>query len=359
VNANSEPCHDAVVAEDAGGGGGGDQRAVRPKMADVAQRAGVSHQTVSRVVNDHPYVREGTRAKVLDAMAALGYRPNLTARALARRQSDTIGGIAFDTTLHGPASTLFSLEQAARAAGYEVHVVTVPDPDPQVFADAVDRLVAQSVCGVVVLAPQRAAVQVMAGLPAELPAVAVEGGAAPGLPSVVVDQVEGALLATRHLVDLGHRRIAHVRGRADWIEADARLDGWRQAMAGAGLAAPEPLPGDWSARSGYDAGRALRRDHPDVTGVFVANDHMALGLLRALAEAGVDVPGQVSVVGFDDIAEAEYLHPPLTTVHQDFAEVGRRCVDVLLARMAGETSPGPVVVPTRLVVRASTGPARG
>jgi DNA-binding LacI/PurR family transcriptional regulator len=342
-----------------GTGGGSDQRSARPKMADVAQRAGVSHQTVSRVVNDHPFVREETRAKVLAAMAELGYRPNLTARALARRQSDTIGVIAFDTTLHGPASTLFSLEQAARAAGYEVHVVTVPDPQPHAFADAVDRLVAQSVCGVVVLAPQRAAVQVMAGLPTDLPAVAVEGGAAPGVPSVVVDQVEGARLATRHLVELGHRRIAHVRGRQDWIEADARVEGWQRAMADAGLAAPDPLPGDWSARSGYEAGQVLCRDHPDVTGVFVGNDHMALGLLRALAEAGVDVPGQVSVVGFDDVAEAGYLHPPLTTVHQDFAEVGRRCVDVLVARLAGEAPAGPVVVPTRLVVRASTGPVPG
>ncbi len=337
-------------------------RSGRPAvMADVATLAGVSHQTVSRVLNDHPYVREETRAKVLAAMAELGYRRNLTARALARRQSDTIGVIAFDTTLHGPASTLFSLEQAARAAGFEVHVVTVPDPEPQAFADAVDRLVAQSVCGVVVLAPQRAAVQVMAGLPVDLPAVAVEGGAAPGVPSVVVDQLDGALQATRHLIELGHTEIAHVRGREDWIEADARLDGWRQAVTAAGLTVREPLAGDWSARSGYDAGLALHAQWPEVTAVFVANDQMALGLIRALAEAGIDVPGDVSVVGFDDIAEAGYLRPPLTTVHQDFAEVGRRCVDVMVERIAATerwTRGQPVVVPSRLVVRASTAPVR-
>ncbi|SCX37552.1 transcriptional regulator, LacI family [Klenkia marina] len=330
-------------------------------MADVAQLAGVSHQTVSRVLNDHPYVKEETRARVLEAMAKLGYRRNLTARALARRQSETIGVIAFDTSLHGPASTLFSLEQAARTAGYEVHVVTVPDLQPQSFADAVDRLVAQSVCGVVVLAPQRAAVQVMVGLPADLPAVAVEGGAAPGVPSVVVDQVDGALQATRHLVELGHTEIVHVRGRQDWIEAEARLEGWQLGMTQAGLRVREPLLGDWSARSGYDAGLVLRERWPEVTGVFVANDHMALGLIRALAESGVDIPGEVSVVGFDDIAEAAYLRPPLTTVHQDFAEVGRRCVDVLLERIeAAERwfQGRPVVVPGRLVVRASTAPVR-
>jgi len=337
-------------------------RSGRPAvMADVAQLAGVSHQTVSRVLNDHPYVKEETRARVLDAMAKLGYRRNLTARALARRQSETIGVIAFDTSMHGPASTLFSVEQAARAAGYVVHVVTVPDLQPESFADAVDRLVAQSVCGVVVLAPQRAAVQVMVGLPADLPAVAVEGGAAPGVPSVVVDQVDGALQATRHLVELGHTEIAHVRGRQDWIEAEARLEGWQQAMTAAGLTVREPMQGDWSARSGYDAGLLLRERWPEVTGVFVANDHMALGLVRALAESGVDVPGDVSVVGFDDIAEAGYLRPPLTTVHQDFAEVGRRCVDVLLERIEATDRwfrGRPVVVPGRLVVRASTAPVR-
>ncbi|MEI4270475.1 LacI family DNA-binding transcriptional regulator [Klenkia sp. LSe6-5] len=335
-------------------------RAGRPAvMADVAQLAGVSHQTVSRVLNDHPYVKEETRARVLEAMAELGYRRNLTARALARRQSDTIGVIAFDTSLYGPASTLFSLEQAARGAGLEVHVVTVPDMGPEAFAEAVDRLVAQSVSGVVVLAPQRAAVQVMVGLPADLPAVAVEGGAPPGVPSVVVDQVDGALQATRHLVELGHTEIAHVRGPQDWIEAEARRVGWHQAMTAAGLTVREPLVGDWSARSGYDAGVLLHERWPEVTGVFVANDHMALGLVRALAEAGVDIPGQVSVVGFDDIAEAGYLRPPLTTVHQDFAEVGRRCVDVLVERIGSAErwfQGQPVVVPSRLVVRASTAP---
>ena len=338
------------------------ERPSRPAvMADVAALAGVSHQTVSRVLNDHPYVRAETRQRVLAAMAELGYRRNLTARALARRQSDTIGVIAFDTTLYGPASTLSSLEQAARARGYEVQVVTLPDPDEQAFADAVDRLLAQSVTGVVVLAPQAAAVRVMAGLPPDLPAVAVEGGAAPGVPSVVADQVDGALLATGHLIGLGHTEIAHLRGRADWWEAAARLEGWQQAMTGAGLTVRKPLPGDWSARSGYAAGQELLQRWPEVTGLVVANDHMALGVLRALAEAGVDVPGDVSVVGFDDVPEAAYLHPPLTTVHQDFPELGRRCVDLLVARIedparapAGTT----VVVPVHLVRRASTAAPR-
>lgn len=331
-------------------------------MADVARLAGVSAQTVSRVLNDHPYVAEETRARVVAAMDELGYRRNLTARALVTRRSDTIGVVAFDTGLHGPASTLFSLEQAARARGYHVHVATVPDPSGDGFTEAVERLRGHLVSGLVVLAPQRAAVRAMAGLPADLPAVAVEGGAAPGLSSVVVDQVGGAVQATRHLVDLGHRRIAHVRGREDWIEAELRLQGWRGAMADAGLPAGTVLPGDWSARSGHEAGLALVAAGVPVTAVFVANDHMALGLVRALAEAGVDVPGDVSVVGFDDIAEAGYLRPPLTTVRQDFAEVGRRCVDRLLRLVetpGDATAADADVVPATLVVRASTAPPPG
>jgi len=202
-------------------------------------------------------VREETRERVLEAMEKLGYRRNLTARALATRRTDTIGVVAFDTTLYGPASTLFSIEVAARARGYYVSVVTVPDPDEDAFSDAVERLLEQSVSGVVVLAPQRAQVRVMAGLPADLPAVAVEGGAAPGIPAVVIDQVDGAIQATRHLIDLGRRHVVHVSGREDWIEADARLRGWRQAMSAAGLDLPPVLAGDWSPRSGYEAGQRL------------------------------------------------------------------------------------------------------
>jgi DNA-binding LacI/PurR family transcriptional regulator len=328
-------------------------------MTDVAQLAGVSHQTVSRVLNDHPHVRAETRERVLDAMVKLGYRRNLTARALVTRQTATIGVVAFDTTLHGPASTLFSMEEAARARDYRVSVVTVPDPDEEAFAEAVDRLLEQAVTGVVVLAPQRAAVRVMTGLPPHLPAVAVEGGAAPGVPSVVVDQFGGAVAATRHLLELGHRRIVHVSGREDWIEADARLRGWQQTMTAAGAPLPPVLAGDWSPRSGYEAGRRLLAELPDTTAVFVGNDHMALGLIRAVSEAGVRVPEDISVVGFDDIAEAEFLRPPLTTVRQDFAEVGRRCVDVLLNRIASEMAwfdGPPVVVPAQLLVRESTAP---
>jgi DNA-binding LacI/PurR family transcriptional regulator len=324
-----------------------------PVMADVARRAGVSHQTVSRVLNGHLHVREATRARVLAAIDELAYRRNSAARALVTRQTRILGVIAFDTTLYGPASTLLGIEQAAREAGYFVSIISLKEITEQGIREAVDHLAEQAVDGLVVIAPQRSAVAALAGIPAARPIVAVEGGEAPDLPVVCVDQAAGAAAVTRHLLELGHRTVFHVAGPLDWLEAEARLRAWRATLEAAGAPVPELLAGDWSPRSGYEAGRLLAaRD--DVSAVFVANDQMALGVLRAFQEAGVDVPGRVSVAGFDDIPEAAYFSPPLTTVRQDFAEVGRRSIALLLDKLAGRVAPVRVVAPATLVVRAST-----
>jgi DNA-binding LacI/PurR family transcriptional regulator len=325
-----------------------------PVMADVARIAGVSHQTVSRVLNGHLNVRDSTRARVLAAIDELAYRRNSSARALVTRRTRTLGVIAFDTTLYGPASTLFGIEQAAREAGYFVSIASLKAITERSVDEALDHLAEQAVDGLVVIAPQRQAVAALAGVPADLPVVAVEGGEAPDLPVVCVDQAAGAAAVTRHLLQLGHRTVVHVAGPLEWLEAEARLEAWRAALVEAGAPVPEVLAGDWSPRSGYEAGRQLStRD--DVTAVFVANDQMALGLLRAFQEAGIDVPGQVSVAGFDDIPEAAYFCPPLTTVRQDFAEVGRRSISLLLDQLdTGRAGAPRVVAPATLVVRAST-----
>lgn len=326
-----------------------------PVMADVARAAGVSHQTVSRVLNDHPNVRAETRARVLAAIDRLGYRRNLLARALVTRHSRTLGVVSFDTALYGPASTVYGIEQAARAAGYFVSIVSLRTIDQAGVRDALDYLAGQSVDGVVVVAPQRSAASALADLPRDLPAVAVEGGHEGDVPVVCVDQIGGARLATEHLLDLGHRTVWHVGGPSDWLEAEGRAEGWRAALEAAGRTVPEPLPGDWSPRSGYQAGRLLARE-PGLTAVFVSNDQMALGVLRAFSEEGVRVPEQVSVVGFDDIPESAYFSPPLTTVRQDFGAVGRSSIEVLLRRIEG-SGPYPrerLVVPPEFVPRAST-----
>ena len=328
-------------------------------MADVARLAGVSHQTVSRVLNDHPSVRPETKERVLKAIGDLAYRRNSSARALVTRRTNTLGVIAFDTTLYGPASTLFGIERAAREAGYFISIVSLRAITSKSVAEAFDYLAEQSVDGVIVIAPQRNAVEAMTALPQDMPIVAVEGGQAPDHPVVCVDQHAGAAAVTQHLLELGHETVWHVSGPSDWLEAEARMHAWQATLEAAGAPVPDVVAGDWSPASGYAAGQHLIRRRAvlrDVTAVFVANDQMALGLLRAFREAGVDVPGDISVAGFDDIPEAEYFLPPLTTVRQDFAAVGRDSIAVLLDRIEnGPSDPARrVVAPATLVVRGST-----
>ncbi len=327
-------------------------------MSDVGRLAGVSHQTVSRVINGSRHVRPETRQRVLDAMAELDYRPNSVARALVTGRSNTLGVVTFDTTLYGPAATLCGIERAAHEAGYFIIVASLKALDHSSVSEAVERLRLHGVDGILAIAPQQDAAEALVGAPAEIPLVAVEAGPAREVPVVAVDHVVGATTATEHLLELGHRTVWHVAGPRGWLEAMHRLDGWRATLEAAGAEVPEPLHGDWSAQSGYDLGRRLAADS-EVTAIFAANDQMALGVLRAMNEAGRDIPGEVSVVGFDDIPEAAYFSPPLTTIRQDFDEMGTRGVRLLLRTMAaGRTvRPGPDSRP-ELVVRSSTAAVR-
>ncbi|QNE21964.1 LacI family DNA-binding transcriptional regulator [Kribbella qitaiheensis] len=324
-----------------------------PVMADVARVAGVSHQTVSRVLNNLPNVRPSTRDRILEAIDQLGYRRNLSARALVTRHSRVLGVVSFDTTLFGPASTVHGIEQAARDAGYFVSIVSLKAITRDSVEEAIHHLAGQGIDGIVVVAPQRQAARALSSVPDDIPAVAVEGGRARKVPVVCVDQVGGARLAVRHLLELGHETVWHIAGPDDWLEAEGRLKGWRETLEAAGRPVPAAVTGDWSPRSGYEAGLRLPAD---ATAVFVANDQMALGLLRSLAERGLRVPGQVSVVGFDDVPEAEFFSPPLTTVRQDFTLVGRHSIELLLEQLEGDPPARRrrVVVPARLVQRAST-----
>jgi DNA-binding LacI/PurR family transcriptional regulator len=323
-------------------------------MGDVARLAGVSHQTVSRVINDAAGVSPATRERVVAAMRRLDYRPNPAAKSLVTGRSRTLGVVSFGTTLFGPASTLVGIERAARAFRYAVSVASLESIDRDSVTGAIDRLRDQSVAGIVVVAPTAATFEALRTVPSHTPLVAVEGDPHLEFPVVAVDQVLGARLATEHLLELGHRTVWHVRGPENWLEAAGRVQGWREALDAAGASAPELMPtGDWSPASGYRAGLALA-GRPEVTAVFVANDQMAVGLLRAMQEQGRRVPEDVSVVGFDDIPEAAYLNPPLTTVHQPFDEVGRRSLQLLMDQIgAGMRIQRRDIVRPELIVRGS------
>jgi DNA-binding LacI/PurR family transcriptional regulator len=328
-----------------------------PSIRDVARIADVSHQTVSRVLNDHPSIRPVTRQRVLDAMAELHFRPNRAARMLVTSRSRTIGVLAAASGwYYGPASSIAAIENAARDAGYSVTITNVTSIDAASVERALDHLVAEAVEGLVIMAPQMAVVDAIAQLDVDLPSVTLQAGSQEDQTALAVDQVGGARLAVAHLLELGHRRIAHIAGPQDWLEAQARLGGYEAELAAHGLAARPSPAGDWTAESGYRLGLEVLRD-PTVTAVFAGNDQMALGLIHAAQQEGRRVPDDLSVVGFDDIPEAAHFLPPLTTVRQDFAELGRRAIEVLVQRLRGDATAAQPIAP-ELVLRASTAVAR-
>lgn len=325
-----------------------------PTIRDVAERAGVSYQTVSRVLNDSQQLRAHTRERVLAAIEDLGFRPSPAARALATSRSGLIGILAAEShSFYGTATAMAAIEQAARDAGYRVPVVNAA-PDVESLAGGLAHLQRESVEAIIILAPQERALAAIKNLAIGVPSVTLGATGRGADALLLVDQAAGARLATEHLVGLGHSRIAHLAGPQHWVEAQARIDGFKTGMSAAGLAPAAVVEGDWSAESGYRVGLRLLDAVPDLTAVFAGNDQMALGLLHACADRGLRVPEDLSVVGFDDVPEAAHYHPPLTTIRQDFAEVGRRTIGVVLAELRGETAAVDSPVPPVLVTRAST-----
>ncbi|MFF5477128.1 LacI family DNA-binding transcriptional regulator [Streptomyces sp. NPDC012935] len=325
-------------------------------MADVARLAGVSSQTVSRVSNGFPGVNEQTRQQVLAAMREVGYRPNSAARALRRGEFRTLGVITFSLSTMGNIRTLEAIATSAAQHGYAVTLLPVAVPTQDEVNGAFSRLGELAVDAVIVIMEIHLLDAATVSLPPGVQVVVADSDAGDRYTVVDTDQAGGARDAVRHLLDLGHDTVWHLAGPEDSFAAQRRANAWRGALTEAGAAPPPLVRGDWSAESGYRAGLRLA-EQPDCTAVFAANDQMALGLLRALHERGRTVPDDVSVIGFDDIPESASFLPPLTTIHQDFAEVGRLCVEGVLSKMRhGGPDHGTTLVPTRLVGRRSTAP---
>ncbi|MBD8205916.1 LacI family DNA-binding transcriptional regulator [Microbacterium sp. CFBP 8790] len=314
-------------------------------MADVAVRAGVSAQTVSRVANGSPRVDPATRARVEKAMADLGYRMHRAARALRTGQTSTIGLVVSTLASVGNSRMLQAISEAAAARDYALAVVTVKERG---IRDAFARLRSQGVDGAVVL---NEATELARDVepPADLHLVVVDSPPDPRFSIVQTDHAAGARAATEHLLSLGHDTVHHLAGPVRSFAAAERERGWRAALVEAGVTVPEPVRGDWTSASGHRAARAL----VEASAVFVANDQMALGALRAFAEAGRRVPDDIAVVGFDDIVDAGEYRPPLSTVRQDFDALGVRVVVALIAAIEGG-EPVAESVPTSLVVRESS-----
>lgn len=326
-----------------------------PNIRDVARLAGVSYQTVSRVLNDSPSIRASTKQKVLEVINEVGYRPNQAARALVTSRSRTIGVLTAQTAHYGPTTSVNAIELAAREAGYRLSTTSITTNDYASIKLSLDYLLSQSVEALVVLAPQVRVFDAIEELSINVPFVTLESTGRDTRHSVSVDQVAGARMATRHLIELGHTEIVHLSGPKDWIEADARMQGFLEELDAHDLRTRAPILGDWTAHFGYYAGLEMLRFR-DFTAVFCGNDQMALGFQHACRDMGLDVPGDISIVGFDDIPEAAHFSPPLTTVRQNFAELGRRAVALLLSELDGGVPGGRERINPELVVRSSTGP---
>ncbi len=332
-----------------------EERTKAATIFDVARLAGVSHQTVSRVLNDLPNVRQATRERVERAIRQLRYVPSPAARALVTRRSRTIGLITTGPSEFGSSTTALFFNEAAREDRYAVIMASLLKVDGATLRQAAETLVRQNVEAIVLITSNRSTLGLLQSMDLGVPFMAVVSQGSE-LHRVSLDQYAGARRAVRHLIELGHTEIRHIAGPAESMDALERVRGWRDALGESGLVAAEPIIGDWTAASGYAAGRQLAGDR--FTAVFCGNDQMALGLIHALTEAGLSVPADVSVVGFDDIPEAAHFSPPLTTMHQDFAQLGRDAMNVVLAVLSDDQAPNPLSRVPELVERASTAPPR-
>ncbi|WP_129784025.1 LacI family DNA-binding transcriptional regulator [Promicromonospora panici] len=329
----------------------------KPNIRQVAVIAGVSHMTVSRVLNDHPNIKPDTRRRVLEAIEELDYRPNLAARALATQRSRRIGVIVESSGAFGPTSILSAIELAARGAGYSVAQIALHEGDGLSPQAAVESLMMQGIDALCVIAPRSSSVAALRRVVISVPMLVVKADADPTFLTVSIDQHAGAVLLVDHLVALGHRDILHISGPLDWLDARARERAFHSRTKSLGIRERPIVVGDWTADFAYDFAMGLNR-LPDYTAVFAANDEMAVGLIHGLHDKGFDVPNDLSVVGFDDVPLARHVLPPLTTIRQNFHALGVAVVEMLRAAIEEREIPAFTRIPTEIVTRASTAPPR-
>ena len=335
-------------------------------LQDVAKLAGVSTKTVSRVVNNQSEISEATRLRVQAAIEQLGYRPNILARSLVNQRSDTLAVVAWGLEFYGgPPRVLVGIEQQIFDLGYSMLFSLLPRPDDTNVNPVLDAFVDRRVDGIVWALPeigdnhQWAQPERLKRLP---PMVFVSMEPRPGLAVVAIDNQAGAAQAVQHLIDQGRRKIGLITGPLTWWESRERYEGWKCTLQRAGLVASPSLvvEGDWSANSGERGIRKLLEQQPDIDAVFACNDQMALGALGALHSLGRNIPHDLAIVGFDDIPEAAFFWPPLTTVYQQLTEVGHIAVQTLHklieASRQGQTQvePTTTLLTPKLVVRASS-----
>lgn len=336
----------------------------RVTIVEIAKQAGVSAQTVSRVVNGRTNVAEETRDKVQAIIDRLGYHPSRLARSLLQGRSHTLGviGYGLGLGLFGPSQMMAGILYEANRQGYSVLPLMLNEPQTENPGRLIGELLEYHVDGIIWAVPEigdnRAWMQEIV-TEQDVPLIFMSMEAHPDLTVISVDNRAGGQMATQHLIERGCRTIGLIQGQLDWWEAHERERGWRETMAQNGLPIDQALieSGDWSAGSGERAMRALLQRRPDLDGVFVCNDSMAVGALKVARELGRRVPDDLAIIGFDDIPEAAYFYPALTTIRQNLYDLGSRTVvelDRLINKNGQESPPSSILITPKLVVRDST-----
>ena len=302
---------------------------------DVAKLAGVSHQTVSRAINNADNIREETRQRVLDAMAQLKYQPNRAARSLATSRSKLIGVLTSDTAVFSAENLRLAIDTETRAEGYFAIAVRVDSESEESIVSALKQLSELGIEALIVIAPQSQVVEIAKRFDPKLPLVTIDFMERTDVFSVSIDNYSGARVATKHLINYGHEKILHIAGPKNQYESQERLRGYRDEMLANGLVPLGVVQGDWNSETGFKLGNKLASSVGEFTAIFTCNDNVALGMLHAFSAKGISVPKDVSIVGFDDAPESAYFNPPLTTMHQDFGVVGRRAVALMFEEIAG------------------------
>ena len=337
----------------------------RATIKEVASEAGVSTQTVSRVINSRPDVSPETRERVQNVIERMRFQPSALARSLIQQRSYTLGVVTAGLRHTGPSRTLNGITQAAEAAGYALLLKELPRYDADDITPIFDALLSRHVDGIIWAVPEVGENrQPFSSLSLHLgvPIMFITMESRQGLPSISVDNYLGGRVATAHLIEHGYRRIGHVSGPLDWWEARQRMAGWRDTLKEFGLEAGDRHweEGNWSSASGAQAAEKLFENYPDMDAIFVGNDQMALSVLQSAYRRGLRIPEELGVVGFDDIPESEFFSPPLTTIQQDQLKVARIAVEEIIKIIESGWQGEPIIerkavllAPT-LVVRQSS-----
>lgn len=331
---------------------------MRVTIKDIARAVGVSHTTVSRALRDSEEINPETRARIRAVAESMGYRPNPVARALQGRRTQTLGVVV--TRLSDPFHTevVQGIEKVAQAHGYGL-LLSLSHEDPAKERAIVEMLAAKQVDGIIVAASRLGSRYLPLLEALRIPIVLINSHqTGPYVYSVATDNVHGGYLATRYLIDLGHRAIAYIGNRRGGRSNQDRYRGYRQALREVGLS-PRPewvVKGDGRVGAGEAAMRRLLEVSPRPTAVFCYNDLTAIGALRAAVQAGIRVPEDLSIIGFDGLEEGSYVFPALTTVAQPRQQLGRLAAEMLLEILNGRPSPRRILLQGTLLERASCGP---